>query len=501
MDAAHHMQSTGNGRYTFQRELGRGGMATVHLAYDSVLDRSVAVKLLHPELGHDTSFRERFRREAKTVAKLNHPNVVSVYDSGEETVGGRHAHYIVMEYVEGQSLRDLLDRAGTGRPVPLRMALDLAWEILLALQASHELGLVHRDVKPANVMVNQRGTVKVMDFGIARALQSPHSVSMTQTGTVIGTPQYLSPEQALGRTVDPRSDLYSVGCLLYELVTGTVPFAGDSALSIAYAHVQQAPRIPSTLNPALPPAVDALVLRAMQKDPSARFPGAAEMLAAVDEVRRAVSFGPPPGVPVPVPRPAPAPSPEQTRYDTRWPPHSGPPHGGGTLPAPATGPHRSRRSGYVIGAALALVVGAAIWFVASSPWDRPSHDRGGSPAVSTTGNTTPSATTRPPAADDGPQPSSTAPDGIRSGDPNLTMNPSECRQEALPGGSVAVPFFKLHHIDSVRKCASAGGWKLIEKEQDERMWGKGIVVSQAPYASFVDEKNRVVTVWVSSGHE
>ncbi len=277
--------SLGGGRYVLRHLLGQGGMASVHLATDTVLDRQVAVKTLNTELGREQSFRERFRREAQAVARLQHTNIVSVFDSGEEVApDGATTPFIVMEYVEGYSLRDVLnqDIAEHGA-MPTEKALKITAAVLAALDTSHDQGLVHRDIKPGNVMVNAKGVVKVMDFGIARAMQSGVT-SMTQTGMVVGTPQYLSPEQALGKSVDARSDLYSVGCMLFELLTGQLPFDGDSPFSIAYKHVQEEPPAPSSINRAVTPAVDALVARALRKDPSHRFPTAETMREEVERV-------------------------------------------------------------------------------------------------------------------------------------------------------------------------------------------------------------------------
>ncbi|MFJ4407005.1 protein kinase [Streptomyces sp. NPDC088910] len=277
-------RSVGGGRYVLRDLLGEGGMASVHLAHDTVLDRPVAVKTLHTNLGNEQSFRERFRREAQSVAKLNHTNIVSVFDSGEDTIDGQLVPYIVMEYVEGSPLGDVLaaDVAQHGA-MPADKALKITGDVLAALAVSHEMGLVHRDIKPGNVMITKRGVVKVMDFGIARAMQSGVT-SMTQTGMVVGTPQYLSPEQALGRGVDERSDLYSVGCMLFELLTARLPFDADSPLAMAYQHVQEIPPAPSTFNRALGPAVDALVARALRKNPAERFPTADAMHDESDRV-------------------------------------------------------------------------------------------------------------------------------------------------------------------------------------------------------------------------
>ncbi|MER5552091.1 protein kinase [Streptomyces sp. NPDC002793] len=287
--------SVAGGRYQLRDLLGEGGMASVYLAYDSALDRQVAIKTLHTELGREQSFRERFRREAQAVAKLQHTNIVSVFDTGEDELGGALMPYIVMEYVEGQPLGSVLqsDIQQYGA-MPADKALKVTADVLAALETSHEMGLVHRDIKPGNVMMTKRGVVKVMDFGIARAMQSGVT-SMTQTGMVVGTPQYLSPEQALGRGVDARSDLYSVGIMLFQLLTGRIPFDADSPLAIAYAHVQEEPVAPSSINRSITPAMDALVARALKKNPNERFPSAAAMQ---DEIVRVLSANATSGAPV-----------------------------------------------------------------------------------------------------------------------------------------------------------------------------------------------------------
>ncbi len=234
----------GDGRYRLTRRLGRGGMAEVFAAEDVRLGRTVAVKLLRSDLAEDPVSKARFTREAQSVAGLNHHAVVAVYDSGEDRVGNSTVPYIVMEIVEGHTIRDLLVNAEAPGP---EQALIIVSGVLEALAYSHQHGIVHRDIKPANVIITHAGAVKVMDFGIARAMQSGVT-SMTQTGMVVGTPQYLSPEQALGRGVDARSDLYSVGIMLFQLVTGRLPFEADSPLAIAYAHVQEEPVAPSSVS-------------------------------------------------------------------------------------------------------------------------------------------------------------------------------------------------------------------------------------------------------------
>jgi eukaryotic-like serine/threonine-protein kinase len=260
-------------RYEIGGVLGRGGMAEVHRGRDLRLGREVAVKVLRQDLARDPSFQVRFRREAQAAASLNHPAIVAVYDTGEDRTTTGATPYIVMEYVEGDTLRDVLRREG---PLSPERAMALSADICGALDFSHRNGIVHRDVKPGNVMITPQGTVKVMDFGIARAV-SDSAATMTSTAAVIGTAQYLSPEQARGEGVDARSDVYSMGCMLYELVTGAPPFTGDSPVSVAYQHVREDPRLPSSINPDIPAELDAILLKAMSKNPANRYQSAADM--------------------------------------------------------------------------------------------------------------------------------------------------------------------------------------------------------------------------------
>jgi serine/threonine-protein kinase len=260
-------------RYEIGGVLGRGGMAEVHHGRDLRLGREVAVKVLRSDLARDPSFQVRFRREAQASASLNHPAIVAVYDTGEDRTSTGATPYIVMEYVEGETLRDVLRREG---PLPPARAMALAADIAGALDFSHRNGIVHRDVKPGNVMITPQATVKVMDFGIARAV-SDSAATMTSTAAVIGTAQYLSPEQARGEGVDARSDVYSLGCMLYELVTGAPPFTGDSPVAVAYQHVREDPKLPSSINPRVPAELDAILLKAMSKNPANRYQSAADM--------------------------------------------------------------------------------------------------------------------------------------------------------------------------------------------------------------------------------
>ena len=279
-------------RYELGVELGRGGMAEVFKARDIRLGRTVAVKTLRADMARDATFQARFRREARSTASLNHPDVVAVYDTGEATINGLSLPYIVMEYVDGETLRDLLH--SDEQLLPER-AMEIIAGVLQALDYSHRNGIVHRDIKPANIMLNRSGAVKVMDFGIARAM-GDIGMTMTQTSAVIGTAQYLSPEQAKGERADARSDLYSTGCLLYELLTGRPPFIGDSPVAVAYQHVREAPQPPSYYDPEVPAVADAIVLKSLGKHPDERYQSADEMRA---DLERALDGRPIAAAPVP----------------------------------------------------------------------------------------------------------------------------------------------------------------------------------------------------------
>ncbi|MFD6176521.1 MULTISPECIES: Stk1 family PASTA domain-containing Ser/Thr kinase [unclassified Isoptericola] len=275
------------GRYEVGELIGRGGMAEVHIGHDTRLGRTVAIKVLRSDLARDPSFLARFRREAQSAAALNHPAIVAVYDTGEDTFTDPQGAtvpipFIVMEYVEGHTVRDILQ---DGAAVPIEEAIEITAGVLSALEYSHQAGIVHRDIKPANVMITPTGAVKVMDFGIARAM-ADSAATMTQTHAVIGTAQYLSPEQARGETVDARSDIYSTGCLLFELLTGRPPFMGDSPVAVAYQHVGQAPQRPSELASDVPEVLDRIVLKSLAKDRDARYSTAAEFRSDLETALR-----------------------------------------------------------------------------------------------------------------------------------------------------------------------------------------------------------------------
>ncbi|MGW1835616.1 protein kinase domain-containing protein [Streptomyces sp. NPDC002067] len=530
-------RSVGGGRYQLRDLLGEGGMAAVHLAYDSVLDREVAIKTLHSELGREQAFRERFRREAQSVAKLTHTNIVSVFDSGEDELDGGMVPYIVMEYVSGQPLRSELDGdIAQHGAMPTQKALKITADVLAALEASHEMGLVHRDIKPGNVMLTKRNVVKVMDFGIARAMQSGVT-SMTQTGMVVGTPQYLSPEQALGRGVDARSDLYSVGIMLFELLTGQLPFDADSPLAIAYAHVQEEPPLPSSINQSVPPAVDALVARALKKNPNERFPTAEAMQdeclriagsaqsggspLIISEGPRARTSGssvssavfpsatgaphtpaPPnvqqpyqpmptagygPSTPPPVnnafPTPAPGPAPYNAGgFPTPAPGPAAftPPPVAPTMP-PANGGPRPRKNNTPV-VIVATIVGVVV-VTAIAIGIGLSAGGGGSDHKDNASDPTTSTYSTP------------AEGSARPEDKSLTVETSRCTDPSHPYGEkqkIYVPSFLFRNLESVKKCMDEAHWKYTIKEQNEVLWGKNTVTKQSP-SSF--------TAWDPHGDE
>jgi len=346
-------------RYRIVRHLARGGMAEVFLGRDELLGRPVAIKMLFPELASDPSFVERFRREARAAAGLNHHNIVSVYDFGED----QGSYYIVMEYVDGVTLRDVIRRSG---PMDPTEAVRIAVAVVTALAVAHAQGTVHRDMKPANVLIAE-GAVKVADFGIARAAADAQQ-GLTQPGTVLGTARYLSPEQARGTAVDARSDLYSLGMVLYEMLAGGPPFAGSNPIEVATRQLRETPAPPSGQNPRVPPALDALVAKAMSLDPASRHQSAEELRAALLSVASSGgrSAEPDPDATVAVP------GPEATRLATAagaatsvLPPLPPPADTGGLGAAPVrSGPtpvavYRRRRA-VVIGVVLLLVLGLVV---------------------------------------------------------------------------------------------------------------------------------------------
>ncbi|WP_431043333.1 protein kinase domain-containing protein [Streptomyces sp. P1-3] len=549
-------QSIGGGRYQLQDLLGEGGMASVHLAYDTALDRQVAIKTLHTELGREQSFRERFRREAQAVAKLSHTNIVSVFDTGEDDINGSLMPYIIMEYVEGQPLRSALDTdVQQYGAMPTDKALKITGDVLAALEVSHEMGLVHRDIKPGNVMMTKRGVVKVMDFGIARAMQSGVT-SMTQTGMVVGTPQYLSPEQALGRGVDARSDLYSVGIMLFELLTGRLPFDADSPLAIAYAHVQEEPVAPSTINQSIPPAVDALVARALKKNPNERFPTAESMRDECERVGRTgqtgtspiiITGGPPArsgagvgsAVFPPLDTPAPGAQGVQTPYQPQ--PGAGQYQGGfGPSTPPPTAPHQQAFAASAPAQAQAPTVSYPGGASTPPPYNvtptpaASGGSGGGSGSGSGSGDNgnkkviIGSAVVAALAVlgvvlvialsgggkdDDEPEAKPTptksaTPSGFNPGNDvkSKTIDPEECTEADTvydDDDAIRLPNFQFKFDESVKKCITDAGWKYKVTPKNEAVWGKGSVLDYSPKGTyddkFIPDTNNVIELVVSTG--
>ncbi|WP_374454095.1 Stk1 family PASTA domain-containing Ser/Thr kinase [Nocardioides sp.] len=336
------------GRYELGELLGRGGMAEVRKGRDLRLGRTVAVKRLRTDLASDATFQARFRREAQSSASLNHPAIVSTYDTGEEMAtdgSGVAQPYIVMECVEGRTLRDILRE---GRKILPERALEITAGVLSALDYSHRAGIIHRDIKPGNVMLTPSGDVKVMDFGIARAI-SDASSTMTQTAAVVGTAQYLSPEQARGETVDSRSDVYSTGCLLYELLTGRPPFIGDSPVAVAYQHVRELASPPSDLDDQLDPEIDAIVMKSLAKRVEDRYQSAAAMKADIERYLAGH----------PIQAPAVVPPPADTQYVPPVPPGEATSTMAASPPPPPGGEPSRSRTGWWVLAGL-LVVGLVV---------------------------------------------------------------------------------------------------------------------------------------------
>lgn len=551
-------RSVGGGRYQLLDLLGTGGMASVHLARDTVLDRQVAVKTLHTELGREDSFRERFRREAQAVARLSHSNVVSVFDTGEDRFagdGGGPVPYIVMEYVEGRPLRSVLDEdVARFGAMPTEKALRIVSDVLAALDASHEMGLVHRDIKPGNVMMTRREQVKVMDFGIARAVQSGVT-SMTQTGMVVGTPQYLSPEQALGRGVDARSDLYSVGVMLFELLTGRLPFDADSPLAIAYAHVQEQPPAPSSINMTVPPVVDALVARALAKNPDERFASAEQMR---EEVRRAGGMTPPGAMPsviagehardsgagvgsavFPPVNPYQSPPPgaatpyqpmQQQGFGPAQPQHGQqgqgqPQHGGYATPqpyslspqgAPSGGSgHGSGGGGNRNVAVIALTVVIAITVIAATAIvlalnggdDGDPEAKQTNQTQQTDPNSDPSNDPSGDSGDDsgGGDDGGNGEDVMKPPDRTRTIDKTRCTEPLTDPKNeklVRVPDFTFKDYQSVRECLRAAQWSYEVDEEPDALWGKDTVLEQNfdEYDDYFDPSKDKLELVIATGY-
>ncbi|MET7819896.1 Stk1 family PASTA domain-containing Ser/Thr kinase [Micromonospora zamorensis] len=487
------------GRYQVGELLGYGGMAEVHRGRDLRLGRDVAIKMLRTDLARDATFQMRFRREAQNAASLNHPAIVAVYDTGEETAPtGETLPFIVMEFVNGRTLKEVLGAEGRLQP---RRALEICADMCAALEFSHRHGIIHRDIKPGNVMLTQTGQVKVMDFGIARALASG-ATTMTQTSAVIGTAQYLSPEQARGEAVDARSDVYAAGCVLFELVCGHPPFVGDSPVSVAYQHVRETPPTPSDINPDVTPAIDAIVLKALSKNPLNRYQSAGEMRA---DLLRAAAGRPVLATPV------------MTEAETVA---MAPAAGRGGYPAPAGGPQtgqmarvgdpRQRKaSSWLIATFSAVGVLAVIALVAALLWSQ-QQDKANKSVPTLVGKDQAAAVAAISGADLQP----------RVGDPVLANDCTKntvAKQDPPPGTrlkqastvtiqlcggkpDVKIPPNLINaQFDNVKTQLEGLGLKVDEKNVDNPAQ-EGIVLKLTPPSGTTVPQDSKVTVEVSKGN-
>jgi eukaryotic-like serine/threonine-protein kinase len=469
-----------DGRYRVISRLGSGGMADVYLAQDTLLGRQVALKLLHHRFSSDQEFVERFRREASSAAGLSHPNVVSVYDRGEWD----DTYYIAMEYLPGRSLKAVLREHG---PLSPDDAIDITIQILLALRFAHKRGIIHRDIKPHNVILDEEGRAKVTDFGIARAGAS----DMTMTGSIMGTAQYLSPEQAQGYAVTEASDIYAVGVVLYELLTGGVPFEGESAVTIALKQVSVQPMPPSQRNPQVTPPLDAVVLRAMAKDPAARFAGADELIAALQQARAGIA-----PAPLPIANGAP---PTAALLVPPLPPGDGQPEDA----AAAEADEKRRRAGWIAaGIAVAAIIVAVLLLL-------PLPGKSGEVTVpDVTGQTQAAAISTLKREGLSPVVSVTANAHVASG---LVIGTTPPRGTSVHKGarvsvfvssgaeSVAVPNVVHKPSAEALKILTQKGLQPTAQNEPSETVAKGLVVSTDPTAGVGLQVGSPVTVFVSSG--
>lgn len=473
-----------NGRYRLGQTVGEGGMAVVYLARDLLLNREVAVKVLRDQYASDATFLERFRREGQIAAGMTHPNIVSVYDVGND----QDLHYIVMEHIRGPNLKELIYQQG---PFSVDGAVFIISQVASALDYAHQRGLVHRDIKPQNILVDRDGNAKVVDFGIAKGMRDP---GLTETGTGMGTVHYVSPEQARGLEIGPASDLYSTGVVLYEMLTKTLPFDGDSAVSIAMQHVSDKPEPPSRRNPAIPPQIDKIILRTLSKDPAERFPSGAALETALRFWRN------PPPVRQPTARTRAANRPVRAstgRSDTdrrraARPPR--PPSAAGRPPARRQ-PQASNELGcatWFVGVLLLTVIVGVV--LALLQWGPGLFESGGarteptqveatateSEIAEATATTEPAETAAPTATNAGP---TEAP-----AEPTATMAPT----------SAQVPELRNLRVSEARS-AVAGRWTLDQQEEFSSETEPGIIIRQEPAPEIELTFDEVVTIWVSKG--
>ncbi|MFC3503565.1 Stk1 family PASTA domain-containing Ser/Thr kinase [Micromonospora krabiensis] len=488
------------GRYQVGELLGYGGMAEVHRGRDLRLGRDVAIKMLRTDLARDATFQMRFRREAQNAASLNHPAIVAVYDTGEETAPtGETLPFIVMEFVNGRTLKEVLGAEGRLQP---RRALEICADMCAALEFSHRHGIIHRDIKPGNVMLTQTGQVKVMDFGIARALASG-ATTMTQTSAVIGTAQYLSPEQARGEAVDARSDVYAAGCVLFELLCGHPPFVGDSPVSVAYQHVREAPPTPSDINPEVTPAIDAIVLKALSKNPLNRYQSAGEMRA--DLLRAAAGR---PVLATPVMRE------QETMPMAPAAGAAGYPVGGGAatstrqIPARVGDPRRRKASSWLIATFAAVGVLAVIALVAALLWNRQDDKQVSVPTV--TGLTQQQAFAEIERANLVPRAgdqvlNATCEKGKVVGQdpqPNTRLEPTRTVTVQVCGGPnvKAIPNVEGSPFETAKSLLESQGFRVAKPVEKDSPKEKGTVLAVSPGVGKQVAEGTEVTLTISKGN-
>jgi beta-lactam-binding protein with PASTA domain/predicted Ser/Thr protein kinase len=478
-----------DGRYRVISRLGSGGMADVYLAQDQLLGRDVAVKLLHHHFAEDHEFVERFRREASSAAALSHPNIVGIFDRGEWD----GTYYIAMEYVAGRSLKTIVREQG---PLEPAAAIDIVIQILRAARSAHRRGVIHRDLKPHNVILDEEGRARVTDFGIARAGAS----DMTLTGSIMGTAQYLSPEQAQGFAVTAASDLYSIGVILYELLTGTVPFEGETAVAIAFKQVSAEPRPPSELNPSLLPSLDAVILRALAKDPAARYADADELIAALQHERDAL----------PALAGAPAAIHDHHVYDAPAPTH---PSTGSLLLAPAgvgqyelengAPPEDPRRKRAILWALAALLVAALVVLAVVLTQSNKSVS-----VPNVTGQSEQAAGAALRSAGLNPVPSLASSTKVASG---LVIRQSPVAGSiakkgasvkiVVSGGPASKSLMNVAGLSAAKAAAKLreAGFKTTTKPESSKTVEAGQVIGTEPPAETEVQEGRLVTLLVSSG--
>ena len=470
-----------NGRYRLGETVGEGGMAVVYLARDLLLNREVAVKVLRDQYASDAKFLERFRREGQIAAGMTHPNIVSVYDVGKD----HDLHYIVMEHIKGPNLKELIYRQG---PFSVDGAVFIIGQVASALDYAHQRGLVHRDIKPQNILVDREGNAKVVDFGIAKGMRDP---GLTETGTGMGTVHYVSPEQARGLDIGPPSDLYSTGVVLYEMLTKTLPFEGESAVSIAMKHVSDDPVPPSTHNHDIPPQIDQIILKALAKDPTNRFPSGAALETALRFWRD----------PLPTSRPQPI---QPSASGSRRPTPGGPgrrrrsPARRPVQGAPGTGRSAARSQAppsgelgcttWIVGVVLLTVIVGIV--LALLQWGPSLFESGGagSPPTATAGDV--AVTTATSEAAEASQEPASDPTATATLQPEPTDTPAPV--------AANVPELRNLRVSEARS-AVAGRWELVQKEEFHPTVDQGIITRQSPAPDSELELGSEVTVWVSLG--